>query len=221
MIVFWLRFIVFCLLWAMMIFQYSENPPASILAFAIATTLFFFLSIRTPSVYLYISLTIVIFVHGFLFTDEGTYTFLMLLYITIFASFKMKEMHFPIYASSNLFLSMALCFFKEKDWMEQLIIGAFFYFVVIVLNLIANARNEQRKIYDELLGEYRQLKRMHVTSEREARLEERTKIARDIHDSVGHRLTAFIIKLEMLSIQKGDANYICHCCTINFDYRSC
>nr|WP_245251006.1 histidine kinase [Virgibacillus litoralis] len=48
---------------------------------------------------------------------------------------------------------------------------------------------------------------MNLAAERDARLEERTKIARDIHDSVGHRLTALIMKLEMLSIQNNSAEY--------------
>ena len=40
---------------------------------------------------------------------------------------------------------------------------------------------------------------MSVEQEQFARSEERTKIARDMHDSVGHKLTALLMQLEMMS----------------------
>ncbi|MFD2195544.1 sensor histidine kinase [Oceanobacillus bengalensis] len=68
-------------------------------------------------------------------------------------------------------------------------------------------RKEQKETYEMLLGEYRKLKRMNLSVEHNARVEERTKIARDIHDSVGHRLTALIMQLEMLTIQNKSNEY--------------
>lgn len=53
------------------------------------------------------------------------------------------------------------------------------------------ARNEA------LLSEYRRLKRSHATDEAAARREARIQAGRDIHDSVGHRLTALLMQLEM------------------------
>ena len=43
---------------------------------------------------------------------------------------------------------------------------------------------------------------MNLNAESDARMQERTAIARDIHDSVGHRLTALIMKLEMLKYSR-------------------
>ncbi|WP_241558911.1 sensor histidine kinase [Oceanobacillus halophilus] len=80
-------------------------------------------------------------------------------------------------------------------------------FLIFVIYGMTKDRKEQQGIYEELYGEYRKLKRMNMQLEHNARLEERTKIARDIHDSVGHRLTALIMKLEMLSIKQKNEAY--------------
>src|SRR5699024_4357027 len=79
---------------------------------------------------------------------------------------------------------------------------------LIVINEQVIQRNEQSEIYEQLLSEYRQLKRMHLAAEEVTKAEERTRIAREIHDSVGHRLTALILKLEMLHIQEPNEQYI-------------
>lgn len=54
---------------------------------------------------------------------------------------------------------------------------------------------------EALLSEYRKMKRRLLTDEQAARQEERTQIARDIHDSVGHKLTALLMQLEMFRLQ--------------------
>lgn len=59
----------------------------------------------------------------------------------------------------------------------------------------ANAR------YEALLDEYRKLKREARNNEQTARIEERTFIARKIHDSVGHKLTALLMQLEVYRMQ--------------------
>ena len=56
-------------------------------------------------------------------------------------------------------------------------------------------------LYEQLLSQFRQIKRDSVEQEELVRAEERTKIARDMHDSVGHKLTSLLMSLEMMSIQ--------------------
>lgn len=51
------------------------------------------------------------------------------------------------------------------------------------------------KEWKALLVEYRLLKRQVAENEEVARVEERNRIARDIHDSVGHQLTALMMQL--------------------------
>ncbi|WP_339157237.1 sensor histidine kinase [Paenibacillus sp. FSL W8-0186] len=63
----------------------------------------------------------------------------------------------------------------------------------------AEARNEA------LLSEYRKMKRRVASDEELARQEERAQIGREIHDSVGHKLTALLMQLEVFRLQaKGE-----------------
>lgn len=59
----------------------------------------------------------------------------------------------------------------------------------------AEARSEA------LLSEYRKMKRRNASAEETARQEERAQVGRDIHDSVGHKLTALTMQLEVLRMQ--------------------
>ncbi len=190
-----------------MIVQYSSETTISLLFFTIAIGIYFFLSMQRALFILYICLSAVIFTHDLMVMNDNIYTFLLLLFVTIISAFKLPEKLFTVYLISNLVLSTVLSVLNESRLIETLVISVFFYFIVWTLNRMAVARKEQKAIYEELLGEYRQLKRMHLVAENNARLEERTKIARDIHDSVGHRLTALIMKLEMLAIQNADTQY--------------
>lgn len=54
--------------------------------------------------------------------------------------------------------------------------------------------------YDALLSEYRKVKRHHTTGEEIARREERMLIGHEIHDSVGHKLTALLMQLEVFRL---------------------
>jgi len=59
--------------------------------------------------------------------------------------------------------------------------------------------------HDKLRSDYRKLKRQVVINEKNVRQEERNQIAREIHDSVGHRLTALLMQLEVVRLQTTDA----------------
>ncbi|MGY0693791.1 sensor histidine kinase [Virgibacillus sp. FSP13] len=204
---FWLRFLIFCLLWVLMIYQESEKIPISIFVFTVAVGIYFFLSIKKGQFVLYLSLSSVIILHDFLIVNENTYSFLLLLFLAIISAFGLSEKQLIIYLVINLGLSLIMSTVHMDEFVEMVGVSIFFYFLVWSLNRMVQIRNEQKGTYGQLLGEYRQLKRMNLVAENDARLEERTKIARDIHDSVGHRLTALIMKLQMLAIQNGDTNY--------------
>jgi signal transduction histidine kinase len=62
----------------------------------------------------------------------------------------------------------------------------------------ATVRNEA------LLSEYRKMKRQNVSGEQLARQEERAQVGRDIHDSVGHKLTALLMQLEVFRMQADE-----------------
>ena len=79
----------------------------------------------------------------------------------------------------GLLVSAALVFFKKSHVLE----------------------GELQERNEALLSEYRKMKRRLLTDEQAARQEERTQIARDIHDSVGHKLTALLMQLEVSRLQ--------------------
>ncbi|KIL51686.1 histidine kinase [Jeotgalibacillus alimentarius] len=60
--------------------------------------------------------------------------------------------------------------------------------------------------YEDLHQEYRMVKRRIVQDEEAARQEERHLIGKEIHDSVGHKLTSLIMQLEAYRIQSGSGN---------------
>jgi signal transduction histidine kinase len=65
-------------------------------------------------------------------------------------------------------------------------------------------RAELKKQYESVFNEYRVMKRQITDSEELARQEERNQIAREIHDSVGHRLTALVMQMEVARMQARD-----------------
>jgi len=76
---------------------------------------------------------------------------------------------------------------------------AIFLYSVIRRRMLRQEMHEQNlRHIAELRKAYDELQEASVTSMRFAILEERTRIARDIHDSVGHSLTSLIVQLQAL-----------------------
>ncbi|MEC3607684.1 sensor histidine kinase [Bacillus glycinifermentans] len=71
---------------------------------------------------------------------------------------------------------------------------------------LAHMHKELEKAHAELQQAHLELKEASVLSLRYAVLKERTRIARDIHDSIGHELTSVIVQLQSLPyVLKGSA----------------
>lgn len=205
--VFWSRFSTFCVLWVLTILGYSEHLSLSIISFAVALGIYFLLSLQKVSLQLYGLLSGLIFIHGYYLINHSLITILLFLYITMDSAYRLKARDFNMYFIANLLLSLLMIAMDRDQMIVMMIMTLFFYFIVFSINRMSNERREQKAIYDELLSEYRKLMRMNLVAENNARLQERNNMARDIHDSVGHRLTALIMKLEMLSIQNSNSDY--------------
>ncbi|WP_020619203.1 sensor histidine kinase [Paenibacillus daejeonensis] len=65
--------------------------------------------------------------------------------------------------------------------------------------------SHSQELQEALLSEYRRLKRHGVEGEEAVREQERTRIARDLHDSMGHKLTALSMQLEVLRMRNPDS----------------
>ena len=74
-------------------------------------------------------------------------------------------------------------------------------FLIVTWNRTSKSYIILENTHDKLQSDYRKLKRQSVIQEKNVRQEERNQIAREIHDSVGHRLTALLIQLEVLRLQ--------------------
>lgn len=83
-------------------------------------------------------------------------------------------------------------------WSIYIGISLNIFMVLFYCNSFQNELFYQRDLYDQLLDEYRKLKRLALENERTARLEERTRIAREMHDSVGHKLTVLNMQIGMM-----------------------
>lgn len=73
-----------------------------------------------------------------------------------------------------------------------------------VSNRLHLERDEARARNEALLSEYRSVKRKLATDGEAARQEERTYVAREIHDSVGHKLTALLMQLELRRLEADE-----------------
>jgi len=74
-------------------------------------------------------------------------------------------------------------------------------FLITLLNygkLQYEEKQRSQMLYRELVEAYQKLKELSRQKEKAVILEERNRIARDIHDMLGHRLTSVIMQLEMI-----------------------
>jgi len=83
---------------------------------------------------------------------------------------------------------------------------ALYLAAMIFYKMTKNHADDLEVRYDTLLSEYRNLKRRRVVEEEVTRQEERMLIAHEIHDSVGHKLTALLLQLEAIRIRLPEKN---------------
>jgi len=192
-------------LWGAFFFYEGEFQPLHIFICAAVIALFYFLLISQYRFYLFAATHIILLVtHVFVSATNNPFPILLIIYFSILATKLLTNKEFKLLAISTMIALTASLIIDLNRWPALLFIS-FFYYIANLTNELLTDRNDQRKLYEELLGEYRTLKRLALASEEEARYQERTKIARDIHDSVGHKLTALLMQLEVLSIQNGES----------------
>lgn len=84
------------------------------------------------------------------------------------------------------------------------------FFIMMNLTLVITAhlfrqfrkeRNEKDALYEALLASHLELEQYALEKERYAVIEERTRLARDMHDTLGHDLMACVMQLEMAERQ--------------------
>ena len=78
----------------------------------------------------------------------------------------------------------------------QLTAGILFSFILLFVLLLVNAVISERQSREKLVLAHEKLRQYALRIENQATLQERSRIAREIHDSIGHSLTAQSIQLE-------------------------
>ncbi len=84
-------------------------------------------------------------------------------------------------------------------------------FVLSLFHYLQLQKEEQAKnelLYKELLATHRQLKRYMKEAEKMTLIEERNRIGREMHDSVGHELTALLMLLEISLLKIKEKNTV-------------
>jgi len=156
--------------------------------------------------FMFILLSMLILLHSY-FTEAYFYSIALLLNLTIFSLYRLSTRQLCIYIGLHLLSIAGLTFKLGEYFLESLVITSFISFVTLVAHYYYNQRTSSEREVKKLEAQLRSLKRRNLSMEQAARMEERTKIMREIHDSVGHKLTALIMKLEILAIQNKDESY--------------
>ncbi len=84
----------------------------------------------------------------------------------------------------------------QKLWFFQFSFIALFVLALVFVLLLMNAVLSERESRDKLTAANEKLRKYALKIENQATLEERNRIAREIHDSLGHSLTALNLQLE-------------------------
>jgi len=129
---------------------------------------------------------------------------------------KVKPLYFYLLSTVTNILSLGVIVFIIKDetqmWYKLLIAVIILVVSLTITSLISSVINQnrlveegKRKILEENLKKtyaYEQLKRAYDELENYTILKERDRIAREMHDTVGHNLTVTLVELENFAAQK-------------------
>ena len=132
------------------------------------------------------------------------YIGLLQLYIMVEAALTVRYRYFYIILCSYFVLTVHTLQLHNSLKIEYILLLSLMCCLLYLLWKKIEERAELFFVYNEMILEYRQLKRKALENEELVRLEERTRISREIHDSVGHTLTAVLMQLEMLSMESND-----------------
>lgn len=93
---------------------------------------------------------------------------------------------------------------EPSSWLFLLIHTLLLYIGAGVYRFKHEREASAQARYNTLISEYRSLKRRLASEEDFARQEERMLIGHEIHDSVGHKLTALLMQIESLRLKDGN-----------------
>ncbi|WP_143008362.1 sensor histidine kinase [Pelagirhabdus alkalitolerans] len=103
-------------------------------------------------------------------------------------------------------LLMVTLFLQYNTWLMIYSIALILFvgFLLLMWHLQLSSNKSLHDDYNHLLHRYKQVKQHISDTGEKARLNERHQIARELHDSVGHRLTALLMQLEVARLNEQD-----------------
>ncbi|CAI9394840.1 MULTISPECIES: sensor histidine kinase [Bacillaceae] len=136
------------------------------------------------------------------------YLFLLMLYFTMEVGRYVSTNFFRIIICSlfliNSAIGIIISSYVPFIWITLFLLISY---LLIRLNELDKDYLQIRDTYESLLNDYRIQKRQSYHNEHAARVEERNLIAREMHDSVGHKLTALMMQIEQYSIKENKEQY--------------
>jgi two-component system, NarL family, sensor histidine kinase FusK len=207
----WLLFNLIVWLPALLYFnQGLEEITSRLLGASLFFVVFFFLSLaeRKPKILLGLLCTNALISFITLFpVENGEFNIYLILVFTLligkgFYSLPLKySLLLGVILASSL---IATVLRTEQLPFIQIFIILYFLSLLVAMLIYKNTKNENDDLnarHQALLSEYRDIKRRLASNVEYARQEERTLIGHEIHDSVGHKLTALLMQLEVFRLK--------------------
>ncbi|MGM0789446.1 MAG: sensor histidine kinase [Bacillota bacterium] len=211
MIPFYIRFLIMAAIWAGLFF-FIENTarPIYIFSCSLSFAAYFLLAVTERKLILY-SLMMLNLPLIAIYLDRSAWPFLLLaalFYLYEAAQSIRPAAFYSLLGGTALLAAFTMIFLRPSVIAVTLAIAALSvgYAACIGLNSARCRLEELRELYDQVLEEYRKAKRVALKNEGAARAEERTRIARDIHDSVGHKLTALGMEMQSMLLKEHNTS---------------
>jgi two-component system, NarL family, sensor histidine kinase FusK len=199
--------------WALAFWELSTSSNAIRLA---GTSAFFILLFIVPLVRDKPLIQILLFCVQILLTFLSCYPINNELspYAILIQSLIMAEAVFYLPRTKSLIVisvqltSAAVILLISSLTIPQLIWCALFYLLVVpalLYHQVIHTREKEARLSNEaLIEEYRRMKRQLLVEEQQARQDERMLIGHEIHDSVGHKLTALLFQFEAFRLTAAE-----------------
>lgn len=204
MINFWLNFAFLAASWGLAIWMDGGPSVANTLVSSVFFTCYFLLPLFQRKLAQIVLLFLPILT-TVLFFNASFNAFIWLLFLALImqATRYFEQKGLQLYVIF-LFILTIIPYVYAQQWIS---VAYSVLLCLITLTVLYSSYSfiERKKAleveYEELKTEYGALKRQLVHSEEAVRQEERNQIAREIHDSVGHRLTALLMQIEAARLQ--------------------
>lgn len=212
---FWFELLYLLVAWGLAAYSKSATAgldPKTIMLSALFFTVYFCLPLMKKRIKLFQLALVLLAITAFYTYSTISFNGVVLLIILMVSKQAIDHLQgFRLYV--QLFIQFILIMLPHLLRLDYLMISYTMLLLLLVGFLLyiwqrTNLSYHQlNHAYIELEADYRKLKRHTVIQERVVRQEERNQVARDLHDSVGHRLTALLMQLEVARIQVTDREF--------------